>query len=58
MGKEQACKIRMLMSLLEKVSPGISPRHLSRKIDANEPEKICPQASTATNVTRRSANVD
>ena len=41
MGKEQACKIRMLMSLLEKVSPGISPRHLSRKIDANEPEKIC-----------------
>ena len=38
------------------ISPGIRPRFLSQKIDANEPEKKMP--STATNASRRSANVD
>ena len=34
-----------LRSLLKKVSPGISPRLLSRKIEASEPKKICLQLS-------------
>ena len=44
-----------LMSSFEKVSPGMRPRSLSQKIDANEPEKKMP--STTANATRRSANV-
>jgi hypothetical protein len=47
MREEQASKIGMhalitVMSSLEKVSLGISPRFLSQKIDANEPEKKMP----------------
>ena len=41
------------MSSLEKVSPGISPRFFSQKMDAKLPEKNMP--STAANAIRRSA---
>lgn len=42
----------LLMSSLEKVSPGIKPLFFSQKIDAKEPEKKIP--STAANATTRS----
>jgi hypothetical protein len=44
------------MSSLEKVRPGMRPRFLSQKIEANEPEKKMP--STAAKAMRRSANVE
>ena len=44
------------MSSLEKVKPGMRPRFLSQKMDANDPEKKIP--STAAKATRRSANVE
>jgi hypothetical protein len=44
------------MSSLENVKPGIRPRFLSQKIDANDPEKKIP--STAAKAMRRSANVE
>lgn len=40
--------------LTEKVNPGISPRFLSQKIDANDPEKKMP--STAAKAMSRSPN--
>jgi hypothetical protein len=44
------------MSSLENVNPGIRPRFLSQKMDANEPEKKIP--STAANAIKRSAKVE
>ena len=41
---------------LENVRPGMSPRFLSQKIEANEPLKKIP--STAAKATRREAKVD
>ena len=43
------------MSSLEKVSPGMSPRFFSQKMEANEPEKKIP--STAAKAMIRSPNV-
>ena len=40
----------------EKVRPGMSPRFLSQKMDANEPEKKMP--STAAKATRRSPKTE
>jgi hypothetical protein len=40
----------------EKVNPGIKPRFLSQKMEANEPEKKMP--STAAKAIKRSAKVD
>ncbi|TRY55965.1 hypothetical protein DNTS_011346, partial [Danionella cerebrum] len=42
----------LLMSSLENVSPGMSPRFLSQKIEAKDPEKKMP--STAAKATTRS----
>ena len=44
------------MSSLENVNPGMRPRFLSQKMEANDPEKKIP--STAAKATRRSANVE
>jgi hypothetical protein len=44
------------MSSLENVNPGMSPRFLSQKIDAKDPEKKIP--STAAKAINRSAKVD
>jgi hypothetical protein len=44
------------MSSLEKVSPGMRPRFLSQKMEANDPEKKIP--STAAKAMRRSAKVE
>ena len=44
------------MSSLENVNPGMRPRFLSQKMDANEPEKKIP--STAAKATRRSAKLE
>jgi hypothetical protein len=44
------------MSSFEKVKPGMRPRFLSQKMDANDPEKNIP--STAAKATRRSAKVE
>src|SRR5881392_2965364 len=44
------------MSSLEKVKPGMRPRFLSQKMEANDPEKKIP--STAAKAMRRSANVE
>ena len=43
------------MSSLLKARPGIKPRFLSQKIEANDPEKKIP--STDANAMTRSANV-
>ena len=45
-----------LMSSLEKVRPGISPRFLSQKMDAKDPEKKMP--STAAKAMSRSPKVE
>lgn len=46
--------IQPASELTEKVKPGISPRFLSQKMDANDPEKNMP--STAANAMSRSPN--
>jgi len=44
------------MSSLENVNPGMSPRFLSQKMEAKDPEKKIP--STAAKAINRSAKVD
>ncbi|CAJ0967808.1 unnamed protein product [Ranitomeya imitator] len=51
-GREYYPTSSRLISSLEKVRPGISPRFFSQKIAANDPEKNMP--STAANATIRS----
>ena len=46
---------RVFLDTLEKAKPGMRPRFLSQKMEANEPEKKMP--STAAKAMRRSANV-